>query len=295
MLVEKSKGRWNQLMQSVTSTDTLHVQICPHHAATQLFCCQPLVTLADNGKNWGEPPESPSDSAAFVSSENWYDRHVLPYVLDFACGIKPVRLQREKIVPLASGRVLEIGIGTGLNLAHYDKSRIGKIVGLDPSLAGVDEKTSRTPALVHGTSQMHRLAQKRIARAGLEVELIGLSAEQIPQDDASFDTVVCTYTLCTIPDPVAALREMRRVLKPGGRLLFCEHGRAPDAGVLRWQDRLTPHWKKIAGGCHLNRDVPALLREAGFHCTDLQTMYLPGPRPLTYNYWGQATPVGNWA
>ncbi len=204
-------------------------------------------------------------------SEGFYDRHILPYVLDIACGIKPVSKQRQKVVPLAHGRVLEIGIGSGLNMRHYDKSRVQKIVGLDPAL------------------QMHRLAKKRIARAGLDVELIGLSAETIPQDDASFDTVVCTYTLCTIPDPNAALQEMRRVLKPGGKLLFCEHGRAPDENVRRWQNRLDRVWGRISGGCHLTRDVPALLKGVGFECRDMQTMYLPGPKPLTYNYWGTAT------
>jgi ubiquinone/menaquinone biosynthesis C-methylase UbiE len=204
-------------------------------------------------------------------SDSWYARHILPYVIDLACGIKPVRRQREKVVPLAQGRVLEIGIGTGLNMAHYDKTRIKTVVGLDPAM------------------QMHRLARKRIERAGLKVELIGLSAEKIPLPDASFDTVLVTYTLCTIPDPVAALKEMRRVLRPGGRLIFCEHGRAPDESVRRWQKRLTPYWKPLAGGCHLDRDVPALLREAGFKSTDMETLYLPGPRPLTFNYWGTAT------
>jgi ubiquinone/menaquinone biosynthesis C-methylase UbiE len=206
-------------------------------------------------------------------NDNWYDRHILPYLLDIACGIKPVRRQREKVVPLAEGRVLEVGIGTGLNMQHYDRSKVTKIVGLDPAL------------------QMQRLALKRIARVGLEVELVGLSAEKIAFDDASFNSVLITYTLCTIPDPIAALKEMRRVLMPGGRLIFCEHGRAPDEGVSRWQDRLTPHWKKIAGGCHLNRNVPALLVEAGFECKVMKAMYLPGPRPFMYNYWGEAFAV----
>lgn len=202
---------------------------------------------------------------------NWYERHLLPYLIDLMCGIRPVRRQRQKVVPLARGRVLEIGIGTGLNLEHYDRAQVQSIVGLDPGL------------------EMHRLAARRVRQAGLPVELVGLSAEGIPYAPASFDTVVVTYSLCTIPDPVAALIEMRRVLKPGGRLVYCEHGLAPDPGVQRWQRRLTPTWSKLAGGCQLDRDIPALLKQAGFASADMQRMYLPGPRPLTYNYWGTAT------
>ena len=199
-----------------------------------------------------------------------YDRYLLPYLLDFACGMKDIGRQREKVVPQAAGKVLEIGIGTGLNMAHYDKGKVEKIWGLDPAM------------------QMHRLAAKRIAQAGLNVELVGLPAEEIPMQNASFDTVVCTYTLCTIPDPIQALGEMRRVLKPGGKLLFCEHGKAPDESVQRWQDRLNGAWGKIAGGCNLNRKVPDLLAEGGFDVQDMDTMYLPGPKPLTFNYWGTA-------
>jgi len=205
------------------------------------------------------------------SERSWYDRHLLPYLIDFACGLKDVRRQRRKVVPLARGRVLEVGIGTGLNLEHYDKTRVGQLVGLDPGV------------------EMHRLARRRMARAGLDVEMVALSAERIPFDDASFDTVLVTYTLCSIPDAVTALREMRRVLKPGGALVFCEHGRAPDESVRRWQDRLTPLWSKLAGGCHLNRDIPALLAQAGFKADRIETMYLRGPRPLAFNYWGTAT------
>lgn len=203
-------------------------------------------------------------------SEGWYDRHILPYLLDLACGMKPIREQREKVVPQAKGRVLEVGMGTGLNMPYYDQSKVTKITGLEPAM------------------QMHRLANERIARAGLQAEIIGVSAEKIPLEDASFDTVLLTYTLCSISDPVAALKEMRRVLAPSGKLIFCEHGRAPDESVRRWQDRLTPYWKKFTGGCHLNRDVPAILDQAGFQCTDMQSMYLSGPRPLTFNYWGEA-------
>lgn len=200
---------------------------------------------------------------------NWYDRVVLPYLIDMACGMPMVQQQRRQVVPGAHGRVLEIGMGTGRNLAFYDRSRVTRLVGVDPAL------------------QMHRLAQKRSRQAGIEVELVGLSAEQLPTDDASFDTVVCTYTLCSIPDAAQALSEVRRVLVPGGKLLFCEHGRAPDASVRRWQDRLQPLWGTLAGGCHLGRDIPGLLDAAGFVCKT-QSAYLAGPKPMTFHYWGEA-------
>ncbi len=200
---------------------------------------------------------------------NWYDRVVLPYLIDMACSMPMVQQQRRQVVPGAHGRVLEIGMGTGRNLAFYDRSRVTRLVGVDPAL------------------QMHRLAQKRSRQAGIEVELMGLSAEQLPTDDASFDTVVCTYTLCSIPDAAQALSEVRRVLVPGGKLLFCEHGRAPDASVRRWQERLQPLWGTLAGGCHLGRDIPGLLDAAGFVCKT-QSAYLAGPKPMTFHYWGEA-------
>lgn len=206
-------------------------------------------------------------------SGSWYDRHIFPRVMDIACGLPMVSRQRERVVPLARGEVLEVGIGTGLNLRHYDKARVTRLVGLDPSL------------------ELHPLARERMAEAGLDVELIGLSAEKMALPDASFDTLVCTYTLCSIPDPLAALGEMRRVLKPAGRLLYCEHGRAPDASVRRWQDRLQPLWGPLAGGCHLGRDIPALLRAAQFCLPEVHERYLPGPRPFTFHYWGEALPT----
>ena len=202
-------------------------------------------------------------------SETWYERHILPYLLDLACSVSPIRRQRMKVIPQAEGKVLEVGIGTGLNMPFYDRSRVKLIVGVDPGL------------------RMHRLARKRSVQAGLEIELIGLSAERIPVEDASFDTVVCTYTLCSIPDPMAALKEMRRAMKPGGKLLFAEHGKSPDANVLKWQTRLQPYWRQVAGGCMLDRDIPALLEEAGFQ-PDVQSLYLPGPKILSYHYWGKA-------
>lgn len=202
-------------------------------------------------------------------TENWYDRVVLPRLLDIACGIKPIRKQREKIISRARGRVLEVGIGTGLNLPFYDASQVSNIVGVDPGLA------------------MHQLALQRSQVTGIPIKLVGLSAEKLPLPDASFETIVCTYTLCSIPDPVAALREMRRVLAPGGKLLFSEHGKAPDEKIFNWQGRIQPVWKKIAGGCHLNRDIPALLEAGGFKPA-VQSRYIPGPRIFSYHFWGEA-------
>ncbi|CAM3946570.1 class I SAM-dependent methyltransferase [Ectopseudomonas alcaliphila] len=199
-----------------------------------------------------------------------YDRHVLPHLIDFACGMGAVMKARSQIVPLAKGRVLEIGIGTGLNLSFYDPQRVDLVVGVDPS------------------ADMQHLARDRAARCQVPVEMIALELGQIQAEDASFDDIVCTFTLCTIPDAVAALGEMRRVLKPGGRLLFCEHGLAPDLPVVRWQRRLTPLWKPLAGGCHLDRDIPALITAGGFHIRQLDTGYLKGPRPMTHVYRGWA-------
>ena len=203
---------------------------------------------------------------------DWYERHILPTALDVVCGMPMMGRMRQLVVPRARGRVLEVGIGTGLNMRYYDKSLVTRITGLDPAL------------------QLHPLARERIAQSGLQVDLVGVSAEKIPLPDASFDTVLITYTLCTIPNPQAALLEMRRVLAPDGRLLYCEHGRAPEASVQRWQTRLQPLWGPVAGGCQLGRDIAALLTEAGFTLPDLQTRYLRGPRPFSFHYWGEAMP-----
>ncbi len=199
-----------------------------------------------------------------------YARYVLPTVVHLACSSSSNMRQRTKLVPLARGRVLEVGIGSGLNLPFYDADRVSGVWGLDPS----EELTAR--------------AREAAEQAPFDVEFVTAGSEQIPLDTASFDTVVVTYTLCTIPDAVAALREMARVLKPGGRLLFCEHGVAPDAGVRRWQDRLDPIWSRLGGGCRLNRDIPDLIRQGGFEVTGLETMYIPGWRPASFNYWGAA-------
>jgi ubiquinone/menaquinone biosynthesis C-methylase UbiE len=201
----------------------------------------------------------------------FYDKHILPRFINCACGTKPIMKQREKVVPLASGIVLEIGIGTGLNLPYYDATRIERLIGLDPS------------------EESWKLAGERAAHLDFDVEFIGLPGEQIPLDDDSVDTVMVTYALCTIPDPVSALQGMARVLRPGGSLVFCEHGCAPDASVCKWQDRINPFWSKILGGCNLNRDIPALLDAGGFNIAEMNTRYLPGtPRFAGYNFWGTA-------
>jgi ubiquinone/menaquinone biosynthesis C-methylase UbiE len=200
----------------------------------------------------------------------FYERFLLPGITDWCCGSKPVRKQREKIVPLAEGRVLEVGIGSGRNLPFYDRDKVTRLWGLEPS------------------AEMRRLAEPVARRARLAVEWLDLPGEQIPLEDGSIDTVVVTYTLCSIAVPEAAVRQMARVLAPGGTLLFCEHGAAPDPAVRRWQDRVTPIWKRLGGGCHLNRDIPAILEDGGFRPEDLETMYIPGWRPASFNYWGRA-------
>ena len=204
---------------------------------------------------------------------SFYDRHILPIVLNLSCGTKVVQRQRQKVVPLAEGRVLEIGIGSGLNLPFYDPARVERVIGLDPA------------------EEMLAYARRRSEDLPFPVEYLTLEGEHIPLERESVDTVLVTYTLCTIPDAVAALEGMRRVLKPGGRLIFCEHGRAPDESVRRWQHRLNPLWKRIGGGCNLDRDIPALIEDAGFRMDSLDSMYLPrAPRFAGFNYWGSARP-----
>ena len=204
---------------------------------------------------------------------SWYEERLLPHIINLACSVKPARKQRDKIVPLAEGEVLEIGLGSGLNLPHYDQQKIRKIWGLEPS------------------EGMRKLAAKNLEGLNMDVEFIDLPGEEIPLESNSVDTVLVTYTLCTIPDAISALEGMRRVLKPGGRLLFCEHGAAPDESVRRWQNRFNAGWGKIAGGCNMNRDIPSLITTAGFDIVDDERMYIPGLKILSYNYWGSAVPV----
>ena len=201
---------------------------------------------------------------------SWYGEHILPHLMTFACSAKPNRKQREKIVPRATGDVLEVGFGSGLNVPHYDPAKVRKIWALEPSPG------------------MRRKAENMLQGTAIDIEFIDLPGEEIPLDDASVDTVLITYTLCTIEDTRRALEGMRRVLKPGGRLLFCEHGLALDENVQRWQKRLNPAWRRIAGGCRLNRDIPALIREGGFDIEVDERMYIPGAKVLCYNFWGSA-------
>jgi SAM-dependent methyltransferase len=201
----------------------------------------------------------------------FYERFVVPPLLNLACGANPIRHQRRKIVPQAEGIVLELGFGSGLNLPYYDPVKINRLYALEPA------------------EGMLKRARKAAAKAGFPVDILAETAEALSLPPASVDTVLVTYSLCTIPDPVSALQAARRALKPGGRLLFCEHGKAPDAKVQQAQARIEPFWKAIAGGCHLCRDIPKLVCDGGFSIERMETMYLPStPAWAGFNYWGAA-------
>ena len=201
----------------------------------------------------------------------FYQDQIVPLLINGSMRQKNLALYRNRVVPAAEGCVLEIGIGSGLNLPFYS-SNARQVIGLDPS-----------PKLL-------AMARRASLSASRSVEFIEGSAERIPLEDASVDSVVTTWTLCSIPDALRALRDMRRVLRPGGRLLFVEHGRAPDPNVIWWQDRLTPVWKRLGGGCHLNRAIGTLIEGAGFQFDRLQTGYMRGPKPMTFMYEGSARP-----
>jgi ubiquinone/menaquinone biosynthesis C-methylase UbiE len=202
----------------------------------------------------------------------FYTDHVLPRLCHLAMRNRRLAPYRERVVGAAEGRVLEIGIGSGLNLPLYS-ANARALIGLDPG-----------PRLI-------AMAQRAAQAAPLPVDLIEGSAEAIPLDDKSVDTVLTTWSLCTIPHAGAALAEMRRVLRPGGRLLFVEHGLAPDEGVRRWQNRLTPLWCRISGGCHLNRPMQLLIESAGFCFDRLDTGYMRGPKAFAFMYEGSARPA----
>jgi SAM-dependent methyltransferase len=199
-----------------------------------------------------------------------YAKYLLPRLIDLAMRNKEMARLRGDWVPNARGDVLEIGIGSGLNLPFYS-GEVSRLYGVEPS------------------PELRELARKRSLGKAIQVEFFSQSAEEaLPLLEHSIDTVVITWTLCSIAGPAKALRQMKRVLKPSGRLIFVEHGRAPDSRVAAWQDRLTPIWKHIGGGCHLNRKIDRLLLEAGFAIDELRTTYIPGPRPMTFTYQGFA-------
>ncbi len=200
-----------------------------------------------------------------------WSKFIQPRLISFACATKPFMIQRIKIVPLAKGTVLEIGIGSGLNIPLYDENHVKKVVGVDPS------------------EDMQALAKDRINESPIDIQLVVADAAKIPLDDQSIDTIVCTYTLCTVSNPEGVLKEMKRILKPGGKFLFSEHGHAPDESVNKFQLRLEPFWKFLADGCHLTRSIPELLRANGMKLDKMETMYLPStPRFVGFNYWGSA-------
>ena len=202
---------------------------------------------------------------------SFYNKYILPKVLNCACASKPINYQRDKIVPLAEGVVLDIGIGSGLNIPFYNKTKIKQLYGLDPSKELLD------------------IAKSVAKKENLEIEFLECGAESIPLLDKSIDTVLITYTMCTIPDVALSNSEIIRVLKDDGKLLFCEHGLAPDKNIAKWQKRINPLWSKIAGGCNLNRDIPNLITSSGFKISNMEEMYLPStPKFAGYNYWGVA-------
>jgi ubiquinone/menaquinone biosynthesis C-methylase UbiE len=200
---------------------------------------------------------------------NIYATYVLPRLIHLGMRTRVATAERQRFIPLASGTVLEVGIGSGLNLPFYGPL-VQKLYALDPS------------------RELWAMARRRVREAPFPVEFLAASAEQIPLEDRSVDAVVTTWSLCTIPNPRQALTEMRRVLASEGQLIFVEHGRSPEPGVLAWQNRLTPVWKRIAGGCHLNRQIDALITEVGFAITQIERGYSRGPRLLTYFYKGLA-------
>ena len=201
-----------------------------------------------------------------------YNKYILPNLIISGCNKKPQMKQREKIIPFAEGKVLEVGIGSGLNLSFYDPDKVTELVGIDPSL---------------------ELWEKRqpVKDLGFHYEFIKGVAEDMPFGKDNFDTIVITYTLCSIPDFQSALESLRKVLKPNGKFLFCEHGKAPDKSVLLTQNAINPIWKLIGGGCNINRDIPSIINGNGFKILKLETMYVPGWKPVSFNFWGEAKPI----
>jgi ubiquinone/menaquinone biosynthesis C-methylase UbiE len=203
---------------------------------------------------------------------SFYEERILPHIIDRACSMGQIMKLRSQVVPLAKGRVLEVGMGSAINLPFYDTDRVEMVYGLEPS------------------EGMRRKARNNLDQSPVKVEWLDLPGEKIPLENESVDTVLLTFTLCTIPDSQVALQQMWRVLKPGGELLFLEHGESPDHGIRKWQHWITPGWKKLAGGCHLNRNIADLIGSAGFDLLELENLYVPkAPRIAGYIYKGTAS------
>ena len=202
---------------------------------------------------------------------NLYDKYILPHLLNCSCNTKPFIHQRKKVIPLATGNVLEVGIGSGLNLPYYQKDNIKEIWGLDPS------------------EELLEMARKKAKVEDMDVQFLNAKAEVMELDDNYFDTVLMTYTMCTIPNLSQALSEIKRVMKTDGRLVFCEHGASPEQQVFKWQNRVNNIWSKISGGCNINKNIPSIIESSGLIISQMETMYLPKtPKILGYNYWGSA-------
>ena len=211
-----------------------------------------------------------------VEMNKFYEKYVLPKIINCACGTKPILIQRQKIVPSASGVILEIGVGSGVNIPYYSNSNVKKLIGLDLQQDNWD--------------QAYKIAKKN----NISIDLLQGDGEELPIPNNSIDTVLITYTMCTIPNVQRSLAEIKRVLIREGKLLFCEHGLAPDKNVQKWQQKLNPIWKKCLGGCNLNRNIPELVLKSGFSFESISEMYIPStPKFIGYNYWGTAKILGN--
>lgn len=207
-------------------------------------------------------------------SKTFYEKNILPYVLNLSCNSKPIDYQRKKVIPDATGKVLEIGIGPGSNLKHYDNTKVTSILGIDPS------------------KELNQIAKKRAEKNNLHIEFLIESASNLSAESKSIDTVVSTYTLCSIPEPEKTLQEIKRVLKDDGIFIFSEHGLSPDRSVSFVQNITDSFYPKIAGGCHTNRHIQNLIYDNGFEFIELNNIYLPGTQKfLGYNYWGKAKVV----
>lgn len=203
--------------------------------------------------------------------KNFYDTNVVPKLLTVLCNTKPNHYQRQKIVPLATGDVVEIGVGPGLNLQYYNTTNVNKVIGIDPS------------------DELNKIAKRNANKLNLNIEFNLSSAESIDLPTSSVDSVVCTFSLCSIPDPKKALNEIYRILKPGGKYFFCEHGISPDFSTKVFQNITNIFYPKLSGGCHANRDIPKLITDSGLKIDEKDTMYLPGSvKFLGFNYWGVA-------